>query len=430
VRHRPLLGLALLAATLPLAAQEAPYARRSGPIERERNAWVQRFECWAPVKEGARLVVRVDAGSVRVRPGTNDRLTCQATIRIYKGTESYAQSYLNSFDLRLKPAADGGAYLTGRFAKQPHAVGAEYEIQVPLRFQLDLETSGGEIEIERLEGELRAVTAGGPITAGDITGPVRAETAGGPIELGAVAQRLEARTAGGPINVREAGADAILETSGGGIRIGAVAGTLRAETAGGDIQIARAGSDVIAETAGGEIRIGQAEGSVRAETAGGNITLAGGRGQVVVGTAGGCIALDRVQGGVRAETAGGTIRVALAATRENFLASSLATASGDVEVYLPADLPVTIEAVIEEATGHKIYTEFPLTIEGETSVFREGTVRGRGSLNGGGQVLRIHTVAGDIRILRLKPGEPPGQVPQVYPKRKAKPGEDAEGSPR
>lgn len=423
MRLRGSLLLALLLAAVPLAAQDQPYVKR-GPIEREGRGWSQRFECSLAVKEGGRLVMRVDAGSVHVTPGPGDRLTCQAVVRIYKSTEDYAQAYLNSFEFRLRPTGEGGALLTGKFQKQPHSVGAEYQVQVPARFHLDIETSSGEIEVERLDGELRAATAGGPIRTGDVTGPVRVETAGGPIELGSIRQRLEARTAGGGIRVQAAGADAVLETSGGQIQIEQVAGMLRAETAGGDIHIGRADADVVAETAGGEIRIGQAGGSVRAETAGGNITLQGGTGLVQAETAGGCIELDRVQGGVRAETAGGTIRVRLAATRDTFAASSLDTASGDIEVYLPADLPVTIEAIIEEAAGHKIFTEFPLTIEGEATLFREGTVRGRGRLNGGGQTLRIHTVAGDIKIRRLEaPGTQPTPQLTPYPKPKKKPGE-------
>lgn len=401
--RRWLLGVVAVAASLPLAAQEQAYVKL-GPLEQQGRAWVARIECGAPVREGARLVVRADVGAVTVKPGSADRMQCQVRVWIYAGSEAEARRYLSRFEWSVRTLEGGGAFLSGSFSPERRRSGpvkVEYEIQVPLRFNIDIETQGGGIEVERLEGELRAATAGGDIRTGDITGPVRVETAGGNIHLGNIGQRVEATTAGGSITVGDVLGNATLETSGGEIVAGKVQGSVRAETAGGDIVLRGAGADVVAETAGGQIRIGESGGSVRAETAGGSIQLEGARGPIRVETAGGSINLLGVQSAVQAATAGGTIQAQIAAGRESFGPSLLETAFGDIEVYLPADLPLTIEATIEQAIGHKILTDFPLKIEGEEQVFREGTVHGRGQLNGGGQVLRIHTVSGNIVIHKL-----------------------------
>ena len=53
------------------------------------------------------------------------------------------------------------------------------------------------------------------------------------------------------------------------------------------------------------------------------------------------------------------------------------------------------------ASGHKIESDFPLRMAGEESGYVAQTVRGQGNLNGGGKLLFIRAVAGDIEIRKL-----------------------------
>lgn len=165
--------------------------------------------------------------------------------------------------------------------------------------------------------------------------------------------------------------------------------------------IAGAAGEVVAQTAGGQIEVGPTGGSVRAETAGGSIRLQGARGRVVVETAGGSIDLLQLEAGVRANTSAGRILAQFNATAKTFAASQLETSMGDVYVYLPVGLSLTIDAAIDAAAGHHIVTDFPLSILGDKEDFGERTIRGHGALNGGGEVLRIRTVAGNIEIRKL-----------------------------
>lgn len=347
--------------------------------------------------------MRAEVGSVFVRPGPSDRLECRVRLRVYRASEAEARRYLKSYQLSLR-AAEGSATLSGGF---PHGrrehVGLEvdFEILVPVRFNLDLETDGGNLEVERLEGEIRAVTAGGDIRTGDVTGPLRLETAGGGISLGNIGQRVEARTAGGNIRVGTVKGDATLETSGGEIVAGRVEGAIQAQTAGGDIVLQGSSGPVVAQTAGGQIQLGEIGSSVRAQTAGGSIRLHGARGLVQVQTAGGSIDLFQLQGAVQAATAAGRILAEINADRKTFAASKLETSVGDVQVYLPPDLACTIDAVIDAAAGHKIISDFALTIQGDEEPFPPRTLRGHGALQGGGELLRIHTTMGNIEIRKL-----------------------------
>lgn len=394
----------VLMCQLPLSGVERASVKRGTP-ERQGRAWVERAECTSPAREGGRLVLRADAGSVVVKAGGNDRIDCQVVLRVYTSNEAEAQRYFSRYELSMRSTEGGGAYLTGRSGdshRHPGSVCAEFNVQVPRRFNLDIETQGGDVTLQdSLEGEVRATTAGGGIRTVDISGPVRVETAGGSITLGNVGRHLDARTAGGSIRVGDVKGDTVLETSGGEIDTGQVAGGLRAETAGGDVVIGGATGAVVAQTAGGQIRIGPAGGSVRAETAGGSIRLQGARGLVEVETAGGSIDLFEIQGAIRASTAAGRILAQINADQKTFGASRLENSMGDIQVFLPPNLPLTIDAAIEMAAGHRILSDFPLEIQGQPEEFVHREIRGRGALNGGGEVLRIRTVNGNIEIRRL-----------------------------
>jgi DUF4097 and DUF4098 domain-containing protein YvlB len=361
---------------------------------------MEEVECGAPVRPDGRLVLRTDMGSVSVETSGDNTLRCRVHLRAYAGTEEQARRLLRGYELGIQTLPDGGIQMSGR-TRHPAPQTVDYEVRVPQRFHLDLETRGGHLHVQNLEGSLKAVTAGGEIRAGDVSGGVRAETAGGSIVLGRVGQRVEARTAGGSIRVGDVAGPAVLETSGGEIVAGRIAGSGRAVTAGGDVKVRGAGSDLVVQTAGGQIYIGEAGAGVKAETAGGSIQVDAVRGPVEVQTAGGCIYLDRVDSTVQAATMAGTIRAQITANSDSFGASLLQTSFGDVEVFLPPDLPLTIDAAIQSATGHKILSDFPLEIKDGKGGFRPSTVQGHGLLNGGGVTLKLRTTAGNIEIRKL-----------------------------
>ncbi|HUY15085.1 MAG TPA: hypothetical protein VMX16_15880 [Terriglobia bacterium] len=390
-----------LAITLPGFGQD--YVHRGAP-QLQGGAWVETLTCDIPVQPGGQLTFRADQGPVSVSTGAQDRIGCKVSLRAHSRDAARARSLLDQFKLTARRTGESGVYLSGRFNSSrhhSHSLNAQYQLQVPERFNLDLATRGGSLHIDSLGGELRGVTAGGEIRTGDITGPVHLETAGGSIRLGSIGARLDARTAGGGISVGNVKGDATLETSGGEIMVGIVDGALQARTAGGDITLQAAAGPVIVETAGGQIRLGQCGGAVQAQTAGGNIHLDGARGTVRAETAGGSIDLLQLMSAVRAQTSAGRILAQINANRSSFGASSLSTSVGDVDVFLPPDLPLTINAVVREAAGHKIFSDFPLQIEGNHAAFNMGPIRGKGKIGGGGDPLDIKTSMGNIHIGKL-----------------------------
>ena len=399
-----LASLALLcaAATTSLAATGQAYLKRGEP-QRDGRGWVEMSECGAIVPEGGKLTLRADMGSVSVAVGEPGKMACEVRINAYTGDRAQALRMFRAINLEIHSTGNGALLAARGFdsARERHSrMDVQFSFSVPRRFNVDLETHGGDVEVASLDGELRATTAGGEIRTGDISGPVYLETAGGSIRVGNIGKRLEARTAGGNVHVGDVNGEASIETSGGEIYAGTIKGSLRATTAGGDIAVRGVGGPAVVETAGGHIQMGDCGGSVQAETAGGNIRVLGARGMVRAETAGGGIALFRLQSGVEAETSAGPILAEIAADRQAFAPSDLETGVGDIQVFLPVNLPLRVDAVIDQAAGHRIVSDFPVTYQGqsEDTGFPFHTVHGECTLNGGGKALKVHTEMGNIEI--------------------------------
>lgn len=132
----------------------------------------------------------------------------------------------NSDDFNLEHKTSGNdVIITGKVDKHDgwgwsRNLKVEYKVTVPTRYNLDVHTSGGSIEIEDITGDVEAHTSGGSITVGNITGDVVIKTSGGSITTDAIIGELNAHTSGGSIRVtiaKQINKDAELSTSGGSI---------------------------------------------------------------------------------------------------------------------------------------------------------------------------------------------------------------------
>jgi hypothetical protein len=123
------------------------------------------------------------------------------------------------------------------------------------------------------------------------------------------------------------------------------------------------------------------------------------KGPVKANTGGGGIHLYRLMRGVRAETGAGPIAAEFVGRPADFTDSYLSTSVGDVIVTLPADMKVTIKAVIDSAQGHKIRSDFPeLKVTSEGGEWGPKEVYASGQINGGGPILKLHTTLGNIEV--------------------------------
>jgi DUF4097 and DUF4098 domain-containing protein YvlB len=368
-------------ATLFLAATVAAVAQTPNTrlYRASGNEWVQ--EVTGTLPGSRQLRVKSSAGGIRVQG--SQRSTVGYTIRehVHARTEEQARREINHLffttssgeiaTLRAECEGSNGGYI-------------DFDVQTPAHISLvKLETQGGSVIAQNLAGRLEANTGGGNIQVDQIKGGLTASSGGGNIEIGKV------------------GGDVIVETGGGNIHIDSAAGRIQARSGGGNLRIGD-GKVMDLQTGGGGIVVTKCEGRIRAGTGGGSIELVDILGPAQVQSGGGGLKIGPIRGGVRAETGSGPI-VATLAKGATFVDSRLETSVGDITVYVPADLGVTIRAAVEVSRGYGIRSDFPeLKITQSNQSWGPRESYAEGALNGGGPLLHVHTSAGNIVFKRAE----------------------------
>lgn len=217
------------------------------------------------VQPGGKLVVSTQGGDIDVSRGAGDTVTVVAKLVFPRSvSESQVDELLEEIELIMEKTEDG---VSASF-KQPmqgsswfnwfrsSRASAHFSVTVPSEYNVDTRTSGGDIEISDLIGEVFAKTSGGDIEIGHIEGPVDVHTSGGDIEVRYANGDVKAHTSGGDIEVNDSEGAVKASTSGGDIQIGRVVGSLHASTSGGNVSARLQGplmEDAVLSTSGGNV---------------------------------------------------------------------------------------------------------------------------------------------------------------------------------
>ena len=361
-------------------------------LTREGQYWVEVRSGSEPVMPAARLKI-VSRGGVILNGAAQHEISYVLKIRVKARSEADARRLTQAFAVRLsKPG--GYTILTVQRGDGM----ADLQVKAPRSApESSITTTEGALEFYDLDGAVTADTGGGNIRADRIRGNVVARTAGGDIALGAVEGSARCTTAGGKITANLVRGDATFETGGGDILAQEVGGLVHASSMAGTIRIRRAGSAVIASTGGGPIDVGQARGVVTAKNSGGPVQVGSAEGVRCESAAGG-VHLDKISGSVRVTTAIGSIIATLLAGKP-MSDSFLSTGGGDITVFIPSNVGVTVRAQNELSdTIRRIVSDFP----GISVRVQGGQVIAEGPVNGGGPVLRISGTGGTIFIKRQR----------------------------
>lgn len=260
---------------------------------------------------------------------------------------------------------------------------------------VELDTTGGNIELVGLDGEYKGRTLGGRILITEVQGKVDLETMGG--NINAKNSNLEGRlsTMGGNIDLDNVDGNVDTKTMGGNVRYSnpngasTVTEVVNITTMGGEIDVKEAPLGAKLKTMGGDIEVNNVAQFVEAETMGGDISIKAIDGWAEVSTMGGDVFLEMVgdpnvgDRHATIESKGGRIVLVLPA---GF------SADFDLELYYD-----------DKGRQPQIKSDFPLDITTETKggFWNDSKVdRGVGSVNGGRNKVRVKTVGGDIVIQR------------------------------
>ena len=382
--------LALLVTVTAASAQEQ--------LRRDGSTWTREVKGTLSAS-GAKRLKLVSRGRITVRPDSSaSEIRYAWTQRVRTASEADARARVQNLGIKSKTWNEWCVV----YAEAPEDVYTELRVSVPSAMrQYVFDAQMGGISVRGVGGDVQAMTAAGNIDMDEIGGNVVARTGGGSMTFGLIKGSLRCLSGGGSIRITRIDRESVVESAGGEIWIERAGGPVQASTA-GNIHVGAADSSVSAHTLGGLIEVEKAAGIVTAESAGGSILIGAAAG-VRAESAGGTIKMKNVSGSVRATTASGNLYVALASGRplEN---SFLATARGDITVYVPSNTPVTVKA-LNESSGYygRIISEFP-----EVQARVPGTMGSRrpvlaeGSINGGGPTLLLSVNSGTVFLKRTK----------------------------
>jgi hypothetical protein len=223
-----------------------------------------------------------------VQTSADNTVKVTARERIRASSEADADEILKKLTLDIGQSTDGVS-ASAKYEKQLVGfhwgswppVQVDFTVTVPVNYNVQLKTSGGDITVGNLNGKAYVRTSGGDITLGKISGDIDGGTSGGNVRLEEGSAEVKLGTSGGDIRVGRAVGPTDLGTSGGNIDIKSVENTLHAATSGGDVSAGIAGAlkgDCKLSTSGGRVRVTVDQGvafDLDAATSGGDVDATG-----------------------------------------------------------------------------------------------------------------------------------------------------------
>jgi hypothetical protein len=260
--------IALLVALLPFTASAV-----------SEEQVIRNVEC-AP---GGKLIVKVDFGSIDIAPGADDKVALEAYRKIDFGDQSKEKQYLADAPVTLSKEGNVVTIQSHRNRTDDWNVfrhqemNARYTVHVPKKFEVDLHTDGGRINVTDIAGNVKAHTSGGHMAFARIEGVLDAETSGGGIDAEGCVGPARLETSGGHIKVTGGKGSLNAHTSGGAVQVSNFLGDTEVRTSGGSLDLEKIGGKLIGKTSGGSIKASLAPvglGEVKLSTSAGSIDFA------------------------------------------------------------------------------------------------------------------------------------------------------------
>jgi DUF4097 and DUF4098 domain-containing protein YvlB len=224
-------------------------------------------------------------------------------------------------------------------------------VRLPERYNADIESSDGDIRIERLAGDATLRTSDGDVRVEQLTGHLRLRTSDGDVRLGEITGEAEVQTSDGDIVLHAVrGPEAYLKTSDGDITFDEIAAEM-----------------VELRTSDGEIRGGSLESQ-----------------DIEIHTSDGGIDLEGVAGALRATTSDGDVVIGISRLEATYVQSG----DGDIEIALGAGQGADIDL-----RGARVRLPSRSELDG-----RLGRKSAHGRLNGGGPELRAVARDGTVQL--------------------------------
>ncbi|MCB2210513.1 DUF4097 domain-containing protein [bacterium] len=369
---------------------------------------------------GDRPVISVDECSAKIvvigeeREDTKLVLVYHAASRL---DESSAQTEFEELHPNLEIATNSlsmkGRMLDLEFATR--TAWFEMTFYTPFHTNTELITTGGDLLLKNLAGEMRLESNGGTVTLDGTSGRLILSTSGGDVFLKKHCGLQSVNSAGGRVELDGDEGIIDLDTAGGDITLNMACGRMNISSWGGDItlndvkaerlkvqtsggQIIMRRSEIIEisnlESRGGDILVEDCTGNLDFNVSGGDLEIHQHLGDVDVFGSAGNITIDGIAGDLDIDLTAGSVFATLSEDLPDPVRWDLQVNAGDVEVSLyesvQTDLVVRLNC---SRNQDAIQSDFPLDVRDFG-----GSIAARGQVNGGGSEIDITVGGGKIRI--------------------------------
>jgi len=302
----------------------------------------------------------------------------------------------NAVDLRVEER-DGGVLISSRSTgnNRNFNVSVKLEVRVPSIFDVKIESMGGGVSIDGVEGTFSGQTMGGRLNLTNLRG------------------ELDLTTMGGEIQLTDSDVDGKVTTMGGKALVEDVFGDVEVTSMGGEVTRRRVtrpdgssiGEQVNIHTMGGKIDVSDAPLGADVHTMGGDITIGSAADYVKAETMGGDIRIKEVDGWVNATTMAGDVDVTVIGNHDVELTSM----HGDVTLAIPdgsnLDIEIELDYTKNSSRNYKIVSDFPIDQQESADWnYDKGSPRKtiRGVAKGGGNRVVTRTTNGNVYLKKTR----------------------------
>ncbi|MDR3626184.1 MAG: hypothetical protein P4L45_05100 [Ignavibacteriaceae bacterium] len=299
---------------------------------------------------------------------------------------------------------NSGININSRFKHQHDNVSsnAHFDIVVPSEFDIELNTMGGSLTIDGVNGKISGQTMGGGLTLSNLKG------------------YLDLSTMGGNVSLTKSEVDGNVHTMGGEVDFEDITGDVKGSSMGGKVTMKNVtrksgestGDEVDISSMGGEINVDTAPNGANVSTMGGEINISSAKKFVKAKTMGGNIKIDDVDGSVNASTMSGKINVKeICNPNDGDRDIELESQDGDITLFVPAgfsmDVDITLSYTKDMEGKYKIISDFDLDrTQTDKWDHHKGSARkyiyGKASINGGKNKVTIKTINGDVHLEKIE----------------------------
>jgi hypothetical protein len=377
-----------------------------------------RIEKQVPVTAGQRLVLELETGAAVAVHGA---AVSAAVVVIDREGRDAAD-----VEVTVEPTPSGGARIRTHFTGRGRSYSSSLrlDVRVPRRFGVELDSTGGSVHLDGLEGRFHGRTMGGELELTQLTGEVDLRTLGGDIRVASSKLNGKVSTHGGNVRFDDVEGDVEGSSLGGTVTYRNVRGGRQPAGAtersgrrgsGGTTPAAAAAESahgaVVMSSLGGDLDVEHAPDGADLKTLGGNVRVRSAGRYVKAQTLGGDIVIDQVDGRVDATTMGGNITVNMVGGAAGDRRVHLDSKSGELRLAVPSDLAMAVDIHLyytrDSRRSYRVHSDFPLKIEesGEwdtTHGSPRKLIRATGRQGAGTHRIELVTINGDIYLTRAK----------------------------